>query len=152
MIASMLFIVTIWSLSLMVFFLYRARHAPVMQLIQMCVFSRICSMLKRPSGCHVVKKRDHYLVVYSIGESVYKLYIAQEVTHNPILLVSTQDGVNVTKTVVQYMGPRMDFGGVKMTPRMMGLDTLEVTYKNFEDRLFDVDDVIDIGINVIELI
>lgn len=83
---------------------------------------------------------------------MYKLYIAQEVTHNPILLVSTQDGVNVTKTVVQYMGPRMDFGGVKMTPRMMGLDTLEVTYKNFEDRLFDVDDVIDIGINVIELI
>jgi hypothetical protein len=130
------FIAVVWILAMIAFCLH---HVPQ---LQMYIWSRICTLFKRPSECHVVRVDGHYEVVYSIGESIYRLYVEQGVTLSPILTVQTEDGIDVTKTVKQYLGPRRDFGGVVMTPRMMGLGTLVITYNDFEERMFDVDDVI----------
>jgi hypothetical protein len=143
MIASLLFITTIWAISILAFFIHRTRNTPIMNLVQMYIVSRVCSLFKKPPESHVLCKNDHYEVVYSIGELQYRLYLKRGVTISPIITAITLDrGENVTKIVNQYLGYCRNFHGVLMTPRMMGLPDLRITYRTFEDKVVNIDEVI----------
>ena len=102
----------------------------------------VSMFIRRLMCCNVLDFSNHSEVVYLLGNQTYRMYIPKILRFSSIACV-TSGGIDITSKFNEYLGPQMDFHGIYMTPKLLGYDSVTITYRNLEERTFTNDDIID---------
>lgn len=91
-----------------------------------------------------VKKLDSktFEISYVIHGHLYKMIAVPKRGPNNYVLITNEDGVDVSDTIVPYMGPRYDFHRHPFTPRFFGYKSLVFHSVNGDESNFDEDEIL----------
>ena len=93
---------------------------------------------------------QHYELGYYHDSKLYRIVYPKRRGARPIVNVTTSDDVDITKEILETMGPSNNFHGIPTTPRMLGysskeVDFIKVKYKNGMIRTYQDDNVISLS-------
>jgi len=88
--------------------------------------------------------KNTYLVNYVLKNRLYTMVVKPCGGPTPVLLVTDEDGEDVTDRVVPYIGPKNDFHGEKLTPKFF--NTIQLNFEtSFGDTIiFNEPDILEI--------
>jgi hypothetical protein len=91
-----------------------------------------------------IKKLDNktFEVSYVIHGHLYKMIVIPKRGPNNYVLITNEDGVDVSSTIVPYMGSRYDFHRHPFTPRFFGYKSLVFHNVNGDESNFDEDEIL----------
>ena len=81
----------------------------------------------------------YYIIHYPYGVTWYKIIVPRRRGPCTIHSITDADGNDVKDAIFAFMGPGHSFHGIRVTPRMLGYETL-----TFNDTVFTDTDVITI--------
>lgn len=82
-------------------------------------------------------KKNTYLVTYVIDGKVYKMFVVPTRGPAPVLQISDDEGYDVTRAVLPFMGPNYNWHGMGITPKNLLYESLAFEYSDGESRVFD---------------
>lgn len=85
----------------------------------------------------------HYIVHYPYGVTWYKIIIPRHRGPCKIDTIVDSNGKDVKKDVCSFMGPSHNFHGIKVSPGMLGYESLIFTNISGVEKIFTKDDIID---------
>lgn len=91
--------------------------------------------------------KNRYEVMYTIRGVLYKMVVNQTVGPPKILLVSDENGDDVTDDILPYLGPENDFHGNNFYPVFFGKKSLELVLINGDSKTFEHNEIIKLDLN-----
>lgn len=89
------------------------------------------------------------VVTYSLDDQKYTVLPKIGRGAQPTIHVSCGEGLNVTKVILEYMGPNLDFHEQKLTPSTLGYDFLDFeimdTHGDISHHHFSSEDILKIN-------
>nr|QBK86475.1 MAG: uncharacterized protein LCMAC102_02700 [Marseillevirus LCMAC102] len=89
-------------------------------------------------------QNDSYDLTYYDGDCKYRIKFNKNRRVRQIAyVVSIKDNKNITKDILELLGPSHDFHGIPTTPKLLGYpDGLNIYYRNDIDIRYDSDKII----------
>lgn len=86
-------------------------------------------------------RKDVIYVTYFNGDIKYKLCIPKKRCIRQICNVCiTGTDIDITERIFEFLGPTHNFHGIPVTPKMLGYDSITVTYRNDDTIVFNEND------------
>lgn len=82
------------------------------------------------------------VMTYTLDGRLYKMVLEHRKGPSLVLLVSDENGDDITTEVVPFLGPKRDWHKREFTPKFWNKETLEFELSNGENKEFRNDDVI----------
>jgi len=79
-----------------------------------------------------VQKLKHgtYLITYTIEGKVYKMFVIPTRGPSPVMNITDEDGHDVTKVILPYMGPNYNWHNINITPKNLEFNQLSFQLNN----------------------
>lgn len=78
----------------------------------------------------------YYIIHYPYGVTWYKMIIPRRRGPCMIDSIKDSDGNDIKQDIVPYMGPSHNFHGTRVTPKMLGYDSITFIYLNGTEKTF----------------
>lgn len=109
----------------------------------------ICIMLymfyynaRYPQHKNITIAQSHYTVKYTFGYTNYKIRLPRRRGPPKCLPVITDEqGQDITREIIEYMGPNMDFHGQSYTPTILGKSKI-IIKNNEKKKIFNKTDIL----------
>jgi len=92
-------------------------------------------------GSLIVGKK-YCTLTYFHGDRKFRVKFPKKRGPRSITLIETLDDKNVTKEVIEMMGPSHNFHGISTSPLLLGYNGLKITYRNGMVSYYLKDDTI----------
>lgn len=81
--------------------------------------------------------KNSYDVVYYLNNKLYKMRVKSKRGPAPVLMITTEENVDITDRVLEYAGPEYNFHGVPITPLFFGTNRLIMEMADGTTHVFD---------------
>jgi hypothetical protein len=102
--------------------------------------TRLWTTKKFENGLITINK-NYYTVTYYDGDNKYNIRFPKNRGIRQIIKV-TSSGKDITKEILQFMGPSHNFHGINTSPQLLGYEDLIITYRNGTQFKYNNDDTI----------
>lgn len=81
--------------------------------------------------------KNSYDVVYYLNNKLYKMRVKLKRGPAPVLMITTEENIDITNNVLEYAGPEYNFHGVPITPSFFGANRLIMEMADGTTHVFD---------------
>lgn len=108
--------------------------------ITMIIQNNYHSIMQYLNNSVIKIKKNTYEVTYIINDKTYKMLVTPSRGPCPVLEITNEDNLEVSETIMQYLGPNNDFHNAKLFPNFFNYkqlnfkmnDGTELTFNNSE--------------------